>query len=245
MITARNSATTPPAFPVTRWTLILGLRGEDEKVARRALEELCELYWYPVYAYIRRQGAGPDDAQDMTQGFFARLLERGEFSHAEQSKGKLRTFLLARVQNFMVQDWRHRTAQKRGGGQSPLSLDVAEDRYALEPLDILSPDALFDRRWALDTLETAIARLEREQNAAGKGEVFAALYPFLAAKPQGDDYEAVGAKLGMTTSAIHVAVHRLRQRFRRALESAVAETVASPDEIEEELRHLLSLLLVG
>ena len=231
-----------PAFPATRWTLILDLRSGDERSAGRALEELCRLYWYPVYAFIRRQGAGPEDAQDLTQGFFARLLERGDFKSADQEKGKLRTFLLSAVKNHMVQDWRKRAAEKRGGGSVPLSLDAAEDRYALEPADLRSPDALFDRRWALDTLEESMKRLEQEYADAGKAELYAALQPYISARPQGAAYAALGPRFKMTAGAVQVAVHRLRQRFRKSLEAVVAETVAAPEEVDGELRHLLALL---
>ncbi len=233
-----------PAFPATRWTLILDLRSGDERSAQQALEELCRLYWYPVYAFIRRPGAGTEDAEDLTQGFFARLLERGDFLTADQEKGKLRSFLLAGVKNHMVQDWRHRTAEKRGGTASALSFDAitAEQRYALEPADEATPDAIFDRRWALDTLEESLRRLEAEYSGSGKGDLFAALQPYISARPQGAAYEALGPRFQMTAGAVQVAVHRLRQRFRKSLEAVVAETVATPDEVDGELRHLLALL---
>lgn len=236
------TAAASPVFPATRWTLILDLRSGDARSAGRALEELCRLYWYPVYAFIRRQGAGAEDAEDLTQGFFARLLERGDFLTAEQEKGKLRSFLLTGVKNFMVQDWRHRTAEKRGGKAPALSLDAAENRYALERADDLSPDAVFDRRWALDTLEESLRRLEREYAESGKAELFAAFQPYISARPQGAAYEAIGPRFQMTAGAVQVAVHRLRQRFRKNLEAVVAETVSAPDEVDGELRHLLALL---
>jgi len=232
------------AFPATRWSLILDLSSGDAKSAEQALEELCRLYWYPVYAFVRREGAAPEDAQDLTQGFFARLLERGDFQKVQAERGKLRTFLLSSVKNYLVQDWRHRSAQKRGGGAEALSLDasLAEERYAHEPGHGLSPDALFDRRWALDTMEEALARVEREYATAGKAELHAALQPFISAKPKGGDMQVIGARFGMTEGALHVAVHRLRQRFRRSLESLVTETVGSRAEAGGELRHLLGLI---
>ena len=197
-----------------------------------------------MYAFIRRQGAGAEDAEDLTQGFFARLLERGDLLTAEQEKGKLRTFLLAGVKNHMVQDWRHRTAEKRGGSAVALSFDAAaaEGRYALEPADHASPDALFDRRWALDTPEEAMHRLEQEYAEAAKSELHAALQPFIADRPQGAAYDAIGPQFGMSTGAVQVAVHRLRQRFRKSLEAVVAETVGSAADAGEELRHLLTVL---
>ena len=219
------------AFPATRWTLIVDLRSSDARAAGNAIEELCRLYWYPVYAFIRREGAGPEDAEDLTQGFFARFLERGEF-------------LLGSVKNFMIQDWRHRTAEKRGGKLAAISLDsvTAEQRYAHEPADSATPDAIFDRRWALDTMEEALRRLEQEFREAGKADLYTALQPYISARPQGAVYEGIGPRFGMSVGAVQVAVHRLRQRFRKSLESIVAETVATPEEVSAELRHLVGLL---
>ena len=233
------------AFPATRWTLIVDLRSGDVRAAGSALEELCRLYWYPIYAFIRREGAGPEDAEDLAQGFFARFLERGDFLSAQQDKGRLRTFLLGSVKNFMIQDWRHRTAEKRGGRLAPISLDAvtAEQRYALEPTDCATPDAIFDRRWALDTMEEALRRLEQEYVQAGKQELFHALQPYISARPHGTAYEGIGPRFGMSAGAVQVTVHRLRQRFRKSLEAAVAETVATQDEVNSELRYLLGLLV--
>ncbi len=232
------------AFPATRWTLIVDLRSSDARAAGNAIEELCRLYWYPVYAFIRREGAGPEDAEDLTQGFFARFLERGDFLSAQQDKGRLRTFLLGSVKNFMIQDWRHRTAEKRGGKLAAISLDsvTAEQRYAHEPADSATPDAIFDRRWALDTMEEALRRLEQEFREAGKADLYTALQPYISARPQGAVYEGIGPRFGMSVGAVQVAVHRLRQRFRKSLESIVAETVATPEEVSAELRHLVGLL---
>jgi len=234
-----------PAFPLTRWSLILNLRSGDVQAADRALAELCRLYWYPVYVFIRREGAGPEDAQDLTQGFFARLLERGDFEMADQRLGKLRSYLLGAVKHFMVQDWRRRSAGKRGGGVVPLSLDAAaaEHRYAMEPADVVSPDALFDRRWALDTMEEALRQVEQEYAEAGKRDLHAALQPYIASRARSEDMQEVAQRFQMTDGALHVAVHRLRQRFRRSLEKLVSETVSQPDQVQDELRHLLGLLV--
>jgi len=234
-----------PAFPPTRWSLIVDLSSGDEQAAGRALAELCRLYWYPVYAFVRREGVGPEDAQDLTQGFFARLLERGDFKSVDRQRGKLRTYLLAAMKYHMVRDWRHRTAIKRGGHAVPVSLDgaAAEHRYALEPVDLASPDALFDRRWALDTLEEALQRVEQEYAAAGKAELHAALQPFISAKGRSEEMRAVGSQFRMSEGAVQVAVHRLRQRFRKSLERLVADTVSTPEEVGDELRHLLVLLV--
>lgn len=240
---------TGPGFPLTRWSLILHLREGDAPSAAEALEELCRLYWYPVYAFIRREGSGPEDAEDLTQGFFAMLLARGDFLSAERDKGRLRTFLLACLKHYMVQDWRYRSAAKRGGVEAAgrwLSGARAEERYALEAVDPgAAPDVLFDRRWALDTLEEALRLVEREYAAAGRAELHAALQPFISTRPKGDDLQVIGGRLGMTAGALHVAVHRLRLRFRRSLQGLVAETVGTRGEADAELRHLLGLLSNG
>lgn len=209
--------------------------------------ELCRIYWYPVYAFLRREGSGPEDAQDLTQSFFARLLERGDFLTVKQQRGKLRSFLLSAVRNHLVQDWRQRTAQKRGGLSVPVSLDAAaaEERYAMEPGDARSPDALFDRRWAIETMEEALRQVEEEYAASGRAELHTVLQPFISTKPKGDDTRLLCVRLGLSEGALHVAIHRLRQRFRRKLEEQVAGTVGSQDEVAEELRHLLTLLSSG
>ncbi|MDB6071291.1 MAG: hypothetical protein JWL81_2462 [Verrucomicrobiales bacterium] len=233
-----------PPFPPTRWTLILDLRSGDAGAADRALTELCRLYWYPVYAFVRRQGSGPEDAQDLTQSFFARLLERNDLAGVQQEKGRLRTYLLGAMKNHLIQDWRHRSAQKRGGGHPALPLDAegVEKRYASEQSHLCSPDALFDRRWALDTMAEALRRLEEEYNDSGRTELHGILQPFLSSRPAPGHVPEAAIRLGMTDGAFHVALHRLRQRFRRILESLVADTVGSQEEAADELKHLLSLL---
>jgi RNA polymerase sigma-70 factor (ECF subfamily) len=232
-------------FPATRWSLVMDLRNGDADTAGRALDTLCRLYWYPVYAFIRRTGPTPEEAEDLTQGFFARMLQREDLKSADRAKGRLRSFLLAAVKNFTASDWERRSAAKRGGGTQPVSIDAvaAEERYAMEPVNLESPDALFDRRWALDTLEAAFAKLESDQRTAGKGDLYAALQPLISSRPGPDTYEALGTQFHMSAGAVQVAVHRLRQRFRNALESVVAQTVADREEVEEELRHLFSVLV--
>jgi RNA polymerase sigma-70 factor (ECF subfamily) len=231
-------------FPPTRWTLVEDVRRGGEP-ARRALDELCRIYWYPVYAYARWCGAGPADAEDLTQGFFARLLERDDLGRVEEDRGKLRSFLLRALRNYSASDHRRSTAQKRGGGTVAVSIDVdeAEDRFREEPADHDDPSRLFERRWALSLIEEAFARLRREYDEKGNGELFEALSPFLAGRERGSDrYAEVGERLAMSPGAVQVAVHRMRKRYRGHLEAAVAETVARAEDAPEELRYLLRVL---
>jgi RNA polymerase sigma-70 factor (ECF subfamily) len=209
-----------------------------------ALAALCQAYWFPLYAFIRRQGTPPQDAEDLTQGFFAHLLSKEALSGVGREKGRFRTFLLASLKHFLADARDRARAQKRGGGQMPVSLDgcAAEERYAMEPLDELSPDRLFDRRWALAAIEQALARLAAEYAAGGKGALFAELKPLLTSGGGARSYAEIGALFGMSEGAVKVAAHRLRQRYRAALRAEIAETVESDSEIDAELRHLLDAL---
>jgi RNA polymerase sigma factor (sigma-70 family) len=234
------------AFPATRWSLILDLRSPDTRASDQASEELCRLYWYPVYGFVRRQGAQPQDAEDLTQSFFASLLAHDNLSTADQSKGRLRSFILCALKNFLIQDWRHRTALKRGGGVSHVPLDstVAEGMLAadLEARPHATPEIAFDRRWALDTMERAMTRLEEEYRSAGRTALHAALEPWLSVPASSAEYQSIGATLGMSASAVQVAVHRLRKRLRHCLEAVVAETCESQEAAQEELAYLLEVL---
>ncbi len=232
------------AFPATRWTLVEEVRAGGESSAR-ALEQLCSMYWYPVYIYARRSGAGPDDAEDLTQDFFARLLKRGDLGAADASKGKLRSYLLRSLKNFSISEYKKRTAQKRGGRLTIVAIDAeeAEGRFRSEPAEIEDPASLFERRWALGILEEALARIERAYAKKGQAELFAAIQPMMAGRAdRGDRYADVADSLGMTAGAVQVAVHRLRKRYRGHLEDTIAETVQSRDDVAEELRHVLQVL---
>jgi RNA polymerase sigma-70 factor (ECF subfamily) len=221
-----NRKPNDPRFAQTQWSLVRKAAGTDSS-ARLALEKLCQAYWYPLYAFVRRTGSSPHDAEDATQGFFLHLIDKGALAKVDQELGTFRSFLLAALKNFMSHEREKANAQKRGGGQTPVALDAhsAEERYALEPKDSLSPDRLYDRRWALTLLERTQLRLRHEYLAGGKGELFDTL-----------------ARLGMTEGALKTAVHRLRDRYRATLRSEVAETVADPADIEEELRFLIESL---
>ncbi len=236
-----NSAPSGGAFPKTRWTLIEQVREGNE----RALGELCQIYWYPVYAYLRRSGERASDAEDLVQGFFASLLEKGVLGTAESERGKLRTYLLTALKRFRVSEYRKRTSLKRGGGRTDLRFDAAESErlFAQEPIDDQDPEALFEQRWALSLLDEALLRTEREYASSGKEKVFAILSPYLAGQSSGDPkYAKLAEQLEISAGGVQVAVHRMRKRFRNHFEAAVTETVESPDEVADEIRHVLKLL---
>ena len=231
-------------FRTTHWSVVLAAGKADSTRARGALEKLCQSYWYPLYAFVRRLGHSPHDAEDLVQAFFAQCLEKNYLGPADQAKGRFRSFLLIALKRFLANEWDKARTQKRGGGAPPASLDAltAEQRYALEPSERLSPDRLFERRWVLTLLENVLARLREEQVAGGKSAAFEVLKDLLTTRGRGVPYAELAERLSMSESAVKVAVHRLRQRYRELLETEIANTVASPDEIAEERRYLLSVL---
>ena len=206
----------------------------------------CAAYWYPLYVYVRRRGCRPEEAEDLTQAFFARILEGDDLLQvADPGRGRFRSFLLAALEHFLANQWRRDRAQKRGSGQPVLSLDLpdGERRYAREPGHELTPERAFDRRWALTLLEQALAGLREEYAEAGKLPLFEHLKPDLGGEPEAEaSYRAVAAALGMTEGAVKVAAHRLRLRCRERIRAEIAETVAGADEVEDELRHLFTAL---
>jgi len=208
--------------------------------ADRALGELCRAYWFPLYAYVRRQGHPKEDAEDLTQGFFARFLERNYLEGLSSEKGRFRAFLLAAVKHFLANEHDRAGRQKRGGGVAALSLDWqdADTRYQIDPADQLSPDKLYDRAWAMTLLEQVITRLRAECAADGKARVFEQLKPFLMAGKSDIPYAQAAASLGLNEGAVRVAVHRLRKRYRELLRQEIAQTLSDPAQIEEELRAL-------
>lgn len=236
----------PPSrrFDTTHWSVVTLAGKNHSPQCRAALEKLCHTYWPPLYAFIRRQGHSDEDAQDLTQEFFARLLERNEFESVDQRKGKFRTFLLAALTHFLSNQRDRERAAKRGGGQKLLSLDELneEQKRHLEPASELSPDKLFDVRWAMTVLEQALAQLRREMEAEGKEVHFAELKTFLTDEAEAGDYQTVAAKLGATSQSVAVMVHRLRRRYRELVRVEVAHTVCSPMDVEDELRHLAAAL---
>jgi RNA polymerase sigma-70 factor (ECF subfamily) len=230
-------------FATTSWTLVAnaGRRGTAE--SRAALEELCRAYWFPLYAFLRRQGRSAEESQDLTQAFFARLLEKNALASADRERGRFRSFLLKSLQNFATNEWHKEQAARRGGGIRTLSLDFAagESRCRLEAVDPLTPERHFERQWATTLLARVLERLESDCRAAGRGEQFAALKGFLAGSATRTLSE-VGEELGLSEDAAKQAVHRLRRKYRDLLRDEVARTVHSPDDVDDELRHLLECL---
>jgi RNA polymerase sigma factor (sigma-70 family) len=233
-----------PLFVTTRWSVVLAAGHGDTTRAADALAHLCETYWYPLYAYARRQGWSPPDAQDLTQEFFARLLAGNWIGEADRQRGRFRSFLLSAMKHFMANEWNKAQTQKRGGGQTILSLndDAAEHRYRLEPAEQVTPESLFERRWALTLLEGVLARLEEEYRSEGKQGWFEAMRPALTTDRGDLNYAEIAERLGIAETAGRVAVHRLRQRYRQLIRAEVAGTVASPEEVEAEMHHLFEVL---
>jgi RNA polymerase sigma-70 factor (ECF subfamily) len=229
-------------FEVTRWSIVLAAGGGDSREARGALEKLCATYWYPLYAFVRRQGRDAHDAQDLTQEFFARLLEKGWLESVDRAKGKFRSFLLATMKHFLANEWDRAHAQKRHGGRALLSLDAesAESRYAMEPAESATADKIFERRWALTLLDQVLARLREEFAAAGKAKIFDELKPALTGEKI--PYDEIGGRLAMNEGAVKTAVHRLRQRYRELIRDEIAQTLGSEEDVDSELRHLMAAL---
>jgi RNA polymerase sigma-70 factor (ECF subfamily) len=226
-------------FATTRWTLVMAAAGAE---AAGALEELCTAYWFPVYAYVRRRGFTREDAEDLTQGFFASLLARGDIAGLRQENGKFRAFLLAAVKHFLSNERDKLGRLKRGGGAPHLSLDwqEADARFRLADESSLSPDAAYDREWAKALLERVLVALESEAVAAGEGGRFAHLRSYLSFDREQIPYAAAAASLGIDEGAVRVAVHRLRGRYRKRLRVEISRTLATPDQVEEELRVLMA-----
>ncbi len=228
-------------FDTTHWSLVRAAGSDSTGRARDALAQLCGTYWEPLYAYLRRQGHAAEDAEDLTQGFFARVLEKGVLDAADPTRGRFRSFLLASLRHYAANERAHAQALKRGGSAPalPLEFDGAEQRYLAEPADTATPERLFDRRWALALLDQAMARLATEYRERGKREVFDSLKAHILAGDEGLPYAEIADQLGLSAGATRVAAHRLRRRLGEFLRSEVAETVAAPDDVEDELRHLI------
>jgi DNA-directed RNA polymerase specialized sigma24 family protein len=247
MHSTENSRSPNPAGPyfvTTRWTVVLSAGRKSSPQSDQALAELCQVYWYPLYAYVRRQGNSKEDAEDLTQGFFERFLQKNYLDGLSSERGKFRAFLLASLKHFLSNERDKAGRQKRGGNVPHLSLDwqSAEDRYHLDPPDLASPDRLFDREWALALLDRVIARLRDECAAAGKRELFEQAKNFLMMGPSAIPYATAAKHLGMEEGALRVAVHRLRSRYRALLRDEIAQTLTDPAKVEEELRSLQSAL---
>ena len=228
-------------FATTHWSQVLAVRRGGHP-STGALESLCRTYWYPLYAFVRCQGFGSHDAQDLTQEFFARLLRKNSIAEADPNKGRFRSYLLGAMQHFLSDEWDKLRAEKRGGGREIISFDSLdpEARYALEPAGLDSPEQFFDRRWGLTVLDGALQGLRQEFSDAGKARQFDLLKPFLTQNAGPGGYDDVALALEMTANAVSVSVHRLRQRYRERVRAVVAQTVATPAEVDAELRALFS-----
>ena len=242
-----STTPTPPSasdawFVTTHWSVVLSAREKHSPQSAAALETLCRTYWYPLYAYLRRQGRSPHDAQDLTQGFFARLLQKDYLEAAAREKGKFRTFLLVALKRFTANEWDREHAQKRGGFAAVVSIDqeLAESRFAAEPSHNVQPDVLFDRQWAMTLLDQALSRLQEEYVASGRAKLFEYLQSCLAREESALPYAEIAARLNLTEPAVKMAVHRLRARYRETLRAEIAHTVSSPEEVEDEIRQLFS-----
>ncbi len=229
----------------TRWSWVARVSSDDEKEARKALEDLCRAYWYPLYAFVRRLGHSPEDAKDLAQGFFSSLLSHRGFASASPERGRLRTFLLTSLKSFIRDEWRKQQAEKRGGGLITLSFDevVAEERYALEPVDALTPEDIYNKQWVLALLDHAVERLRERYAREGKGVLFDALRHLVGPGSTEDDYAELAAPLGMTLNNLRVTVFRLRTRYREVLMDEVAKCLDanSEEEVQAELGHLLGI----
>jgi RNA polymerase sigma-70 factor (ECF subfamily) len=233
-----------PAFVTTHWSVVLAAGGADTTSSRDALARLCQTYWHPLYAYVRRVGHSPHDAQDLTQEFFARLLEKNFLTGADESRGRFRSFLLASLKHFLANEWDKARAQKRGGAQIPISIDLAsaETSCQWEPADSTTAEKIFERRWALTLLDGVLRRLREEYVQDGKENLFEQLKPTLTEASRTVRYAEIAVRLDTSEGSVKVAVHRLRQRYREVLRAEIAETVATPAEVEDELRNLFAAL---
>lgn len=235
----------PLRFATTHWSVVVAAGRKDPAgAARAALESLCRDYWYPLYAYARRRGLSADDAADLIQEFFAYLLEKQALAAADRERGRFRTFLLTALQRFLGRQRERAAARKRGGGKQRLALDFStgETRYRLEPFHELTAEIVYERRWALTLLEKALQRLQAHAAAKGQSQVFERLRGFLTGDRAQGSYAEAAAELGMSEAAVKVAVHRLRRRYGALLREEIAQTVSTPEEVEEELDHLLRAL---
>lgn len=244
-----SAVDSPPrgAFVTTHWSWVVSARGEDSPQAQAALEKLCQAYWHPLYVFLRRRGFNVEDAQDLTQAFYAKLLERRWLASAEREKGRFRTFLLTALERFVANEWDKARALKRGGGQVnlPLQTNSVETRFGIDPPDTRTPEQAFEYRWAVTLLDEVLKRLESEYQARGQPSLFAKLKSCLVGERSAQPYADLAAELGMEVTALKVTVHRLRQRYRELLRAEIGATVSSEEEVDAEMKYLFGVLARG
>jgi RNA polymerase sigma factor (sigma-70 family) len=241
--TGQSTQNGAAAFTTTHWSVVLAAQGPTP-AAQAALEKLCRTYWWPLYGFVRREGYKPEEAQDLTQAFFARLLERKDFETVRQERGRLRSYLLASVKNFLSKARHRELTVKRGEGRALVSLEdlLVRERMDQEPAHKLSPDRIYERRWALTLLEQVLTRLRAEYETAGKMPLFDRLKELLARESGQPSQAEIAAEMRMTENAVKQAFHRMRHRYRQLLEEEIAHTVAVQDDVEDELRHFIAVL---
>jgi RNA polymerase sigma-70 factor (ECF subfamily) len=237
---SQSTSTPGDIFATTHWTVVLAAGKRHTPQSDLALEELCRNYWFPLYAYVRRRGHTKEDAEDLTQAFFARFLEKNYLEGLSAERGRFRAFLLASLKHFLINEWKKAQRLKRGGGEAPLSLDwqTADTKFQVASTAEPSPDKAFDREWALALLSKVIERLQKECEADGKAKLFEQLKTFLTTGKDGTAQAEVAKALGMEEGAVRVAIHRLRKRYRELLRDEIAQTLANAADVDEEMRAL-------
>jgi RNA polymerase sigma factor (sigma-70 family) len=245
MVDASHAAqATQAGFTTTHWSVVLAAGRTDSPQATSALEALCRAYWPPLYAFVRRRGYNPEQARDLTQEFFARLLERNDLAATAPEKGRFRSFLLKALQNFLVNEWHRERCQKRGGGVAAISLDAepVEARYQIELVDTATPESVFERHWAFTVLDQTMNHLRGEYASTGKSDLFELLKETLSGERRATPRAELAARCGISVGAVDVAVHRLRRRFAELLREEIGNTIGQPGEVEDEIRHLKAVL---
>ena len=239
-----SGSTSGDWFRTTHWSVVLAAGDNNSEASQQALQRLCQTYWYPLYVFVRRKGYSPEDAEDSTQAFFERVLEKNYFGQADREKGRFRAFLLASLKHFLSEKRREARAAKRGGGKLLSSLDAAsaEERYRLEPADTITPETLYERQWAYTVMGQALIKLREEYVAAGDGKLYELLNELEPGKRSSLTYAAIGQCLGRSESCIKAAAHQLQKRYRELIRAEIAHTVPTVPEINAELRHLLAVI---
>jgi RNA polymerase sigma-70 factor (ECF subfamily) len=246
-LTSETTPSNPQQFRTTRWSVVCSALDSETSGSRLAMEHLCRMYWYPVFHFIRRNGHNQHDAQDLTQAFFARFVEKQWLEKADRSRGRFRSFLLMILKRFLASEWKREHALKREGNLHWLSLnmDTAETRYAQEPANTTTPEQSFEKQWALTLLETVMQTLKARYIEDNKTDLFEHLKPCLMGSRESQPYATLAAQLGMSEGAVKVSVHRLRNQYRECLRGEIAQTVSSPSEVDEEMKHLIRVLARG